>query len=333
MKTIRVLKAGLSGSGGGNAKLAYETKGMAVVGGVDVVPRIRKAFESDYGCPSFAAFEEGLRAVEADAAVISTPDPFHAPYAIAAMKAGLDVLVEKPMATAMREAKRMHKVAEETGRILMVKQNLRWLPVHMAARSYLRKVGQIRQIDFDCYVNNPGVLKGYRAKIPYLLLQDLGIHHLDLLRFLTGKNASTIYTVTWPSVGKPSGRSATAARAIIEMEGPITVSYRGEMLSITDSTGYGCRYSITGTKGALSVRDGKLLIRDRAAVDRGEPAQEVSEAEVPRLCRETFMDAFGRAVRTRKQPMTHSGDNLFSLAMVFTAMRSAETGRVERVRP
>ena len=43
------------------------------------------------------------------------------------------------------------------------------------------------------------------------------------------------------------------------------------------------------------------------------------------------MDAFVRAVRTRKPPTTHSGDNMHSLAMVFAAMKSAHSGRVVRL--
>jgi len=227
----------------------------------------------------------------------------------------------------------MHRVSQATGRILMAKQNLRWIPVHMAAAKLLAKgaVGRIRQVDYDCYVFNAGALRGFRRTIPYLLFEDLGIHHFDVLRFLTGRQARSVYAVSWPSVGKPSAPAASAGRAIIEMDGPVTVSYRGEMVSITDATSYVCRFMITGTKGALTLRDGTLYVRDRAAAARGEEARAVPEKEIQRLCKETFMDAFARAVRTRKPPMTHSGDNLHSLAVVFAAMQSARTGRVVRL--
>ena len=333
MKVIRVLKVGLAGAGRGNWALARDTPGIKLVAGVDVAPKARKVFETETGCPTFAAFKDGLRQVEADAAVISTPNAFHAPYAIASMKAGLDVLVEKPMATSMPEARRMHRVAGETGRNLMAKQNLRWIPVHMAAGKLLQKgiIGTIRQVDYDFYVHNAGALKGFRRKIPFLLFEDLGIHHFDVLRFLTGRRARSVYAVSWPSVGKPSAPAASAARAIIEMDGPVTVSYRGEMVSITDATSYVCRFMMTGTKGALILRDGQLFVRDRASAVRGKEPRRIPDKEIRRLCTETFMDAFVRAVRTRKPPMTHSGDNMHSLAMVFAAMKSAQTGRVVRL--
>ena len=333
MKTIRVLAVGLSGAGRGNWQLVRDTPGMALVGGVDVAAKSRKAFAAEVDGPTFNSFEEGLGAVEADATLISTPNAFHGPYSMAAMKAGLDVLVEKPMARSMPEAKRMHRVSQQTGRILMAKQNLRWIPAHMAAAKLLAKgvVGRIRQVDYDFYVYGPGALKGFRRKIPYLLFEDLGIHHFDVLRFLTGAQARSVYAVSWPSVGKPCAPAASAGRAIIEMAGPVTVSYRGEMVSITDATTYLCRFMITGTKGALFLRDGQLLVRDRAAAARGDDPKPIPEKEIQRLCKETFVDAFARAVRTRKPPMTHSGDNLHSLALVFAAMKSAETGKVIRL--
>jgi predicted dehydrogenase len=55
-----------------------------------------------------------------DAVIISTPDHWHAPMAIDAMRAGKDVDVEKPMALNVEQAREMVRVAKETGRILAV---------------------------------------------------------------------------------------------------------------------------------------------------------------------------------------------------------------------
>ncbi len=55
-----------------------------------------------------------------DAVIVCTPDHWHAPMAIDAMRAGKDVDVEKPMCMTVAEAKQMVRVARETGRILAV---------------------------------------------------------------------------------------------------------------------------------------------------------------------------------------------------------------------
>src|SRR5512145_1092166 len=61
-----------------------------------------------------------LKAGNVDALVIGTPNFLHAPQAIAALKAGVHVLVEKPMAMNAREAEKMVEASEKSGALLMV---------------------------------------------------------------------------------------------------------------------------------------------------------------------------------------------------------------------
>ena len=79
------------------------------------------------------SLEELLAAGDVDALVICTPNAFHAPEALAALEAGVPVLVEKPMAMNAIEARAMHETAERTGVPLMVAhcwrfdEEARWL--------------------------------------------------------------------------------------------------------------------------------------------------------------------------------------------------------------
>ena len=59
---------------------------------------------------------------------LATPAETHAELTIQAMKAGKDVFVEKPMALTIEDALKMKKIAEETGRILMVGHLLEFHP-------------------------------------------------------------------------------------------------------------------------------------------------------------------------------------------------------------
>ncbi len=71
---------------------------------------------------------EDLLAVErlAEAALVCTPDHLHAAPAIAALEAGYDVLLEKPMATTLADCVRLVRTAERTGRLLMICHVLRY---------------------------------------------------------------------------------------------------------------------------------------------------------------------------------------------------------------
>jgi len=68
----------------------------------------------------FTRFEELLELKDIDAVVISTPDFSHTPIMIAAMKAGKDVYVEKPMSITIEEANAALDLARKTGRVVQV---------------------------------------------------------------------------------------------------------------------------------------------------------------------------------------------------------------------
>jgi predicted dehydrogenase len=65
-------------------------------------------------------YEDLLARKDVDAVVIATPDHWHAPMAIAAMKAGKDVYLEKPMSRTIPEAKAILEAVRSTGRVLQV---------------------------------------------------------------------------------------------------------------------------------------------------------------------------------------------------------------------
>ena len=72
------------------------------------------------GAKGYRRYEDLLADKDVDAVIVCTPDHWHAPMAIAAMQAGKDVDVEKPMSRTIDEAKRMVRTAHETQRILAV---------------------------------------------------------------------------------------------------------------------------------------------------------------------------------------------------------------------
>jgi predicted dehydrogenase len=92
---------------------------------VDSDPRnLARATELAPAARAFDAIEHGLAGVEA--AIIATPSPLHAAHARAALAAGLDVLVEKPLATTLDDAEALAEDARRTRRVAMVGQVLRY---------------------------------------------------------------------------------------------------------------------------------------------------------------------------------------------------------------
>ncbi len=244
-----------------------------------------------------------------------------------ALAAGLDVICEKPMAENLRDAARMHFTAVDQGRMLMIHHQLRWHPTHFEARRRIAAgdIGTVRRIDFHFAVYSDVCFRGYRSQLPHMILQDLAIHHFDLIRYLSGQECDSLYVRDWPS--PESGQDITAATeavAVLNMKGPVTVSYTASTRELLDPVGYTCTARIHGTDGELAIDQGKLRLQTRAGHKDGrEPL--IIEPSPPEV---GTWAAFVQALQSRTPTLTHSGDNLNSLAMLFAAIESADTGAI-----
>ncbi len=324
---IRLLCVGLGGMGHHDWNAAIDCGGFTAVGGVDIDAGSRAAFTDKTGAPAFADFTKALATIDADAALIATPDLFHAPLTLNALDAGLDVICEKPMAETLRDAARMHFGALRGDRMLMVHHQLRWHPSHHEARRRIAggEIGEVRRMDFHFSVHSDVCLRGYRSQLPHLILQDLAVHHFDLIRYLSGQECDSLYVRDWPAPEAGLDISAaTDAIAILNMSGPVTVNYTASIRELLDPVGYTCTAHVHGTEGELAIDGEQLRLQTRTKhADGAEP-----ERITPPVPDPGTWSAFARALETREPTLTHSADNLHSLAMLFAAMESAETGAI-----
>ena len=113
---------------------------------VDPLPPV--AGEVPDGVPAFADLAAMLAAVDVDVVVLATPIPTHVPLAELALRAGADVLLEKPPATSTEEFRRLERVVAETGRQCQVGfQSMGWGSVRgLAAQVAAGRLGELRGI-------------------------------------------------------------------------------------------------------------------------------------------------------------------------------------------
>ena len=138
----------------------------------------------------FTDMHEMLKLEEIDAVSVCTWNSQHAPCTIAALNAGKHVLCEKPMATSAEEARAMKAAAEKNRKLLMIGfvrrfgndcellqdfiGNDYFGELYYAKASYLRRKG------------NPGGWFGDKSRSGGGPLIDLGVHVIDLVRYLLG---------------------------------------------------------------------------------------------------------------------------------------------------
>ncbi len=123
---LRLAAVGVGGSrgrynrGGQVAREASKFANMVAVCDVDDLHT--QEFNADFGgkLNTYRDYREMLEKEKPDVVTIGTPDHWHVPIAIAALRAGADVYCEKPLTLTIDEGKQIRKVVEETGRVFQV---------------------------------------------------------------------------------------------------------------------------------------------------------------------------------------------------------------------
>src|SRR3954470_3007073 len=111
---------GAFSQGGAIAKRAGELGRMIAVCDVDVVHCAEFNAKYDNKLAMYGDYRKMLEREQPHIVTIGTPDHWHVPIAIAAMRAGCDVYCEKPLTLTINEGKKIRKVAKETGRVFQV---------------------------------------------------------------------------------------------------------------------------------------------------------------------------------------------------------------------
>lgn len=106
----------------------------------------RAASGSYRGCKAYADFRELLARKDIDAVVIATPDHWHVPIAIAAIKAGKDVYVEKPLGVSVAQDQAMREVVHRYGAVFQYGTQQRSFNTHCAFACELVRNGYIGKV-------------------------------------------------------------------------------------------------------------------------------------------------------------------------------------------
>ena len=209
-----------------------------------------------YGVRYFEDAEELFGAV--DAVVVCSENRRHAGGVIPALRAGVDVLCEKPISTTVEDAQEMVRAAEETGRHLGIAFPVRHAPAVRRAREIVRSgaIGRVLAVNGTKHGQPPGgwfldpELSGGGA------VMDHTVHVADTLRFLLGVEVRSVYAEIGTFFG--TGGVDDAGILTLEMEGGVA---DGAFATVDPSWSRGAGYPtwgdftlrITGSSGVLDV--------------------------------------------------------------------------------
>lgn len=189
---------------------------VRLAGAFDLRAEALSHFQTEFGAPSHNSLGSLLADPAIDAVYIATPHEFHAAQAIAALRAGKHVLVEKPMAVGVAECAAMARAASEAGRHLIIGPSHGFdEPVHQAANLVASgRFGAVRMVtafnftDFMYRPRRPEELDPARGGG---VVYSQAAHQIDVVRRIVGQPVSMIRAVTgnWDA-DRPSDGAYTA---------------------------------------------------------------------------------------------------------------------------
>ncbi|NUB44574.1 Gfo/Idh/MocA family oxidoreductase [Fertoebacter nigrum] len=182
---IRVLVAGLGNMGRSHALAYHSDPAFQIVGLVNrSVPDLPEELR---GYAITADYHEALARLKPDLVCVATYSDTHADYACAAMDAGADVFVEKPLATTVADARRVQDKAAETGRKVVVGYILRHHPSWQRLIAEARALGgpYVFRLNLNQQSSGPTweVHKALMQTTPPIV--DCGVHYVDVMCQIT----------------------------------------------------------------------------------------------------------------------------------------------------
>src|SRR4029077_20738513 len=146
------------------------------------------------------------------AVVIVTRDQQHAPQALAALRAGKHVFVEKPMALTEDECTALYRAVQESGKQLSVGFNRRYAPSYIRLKEQISK--RTAPAVLSCRVNSPGISGSYWMADPATGGAILGeaCHFVDLLYWLLDSEPTEVFAASLPAaIKEPIGQNNLVA--------------------------------------------------------------------------------------------------------------------------
>jgi predicted dehydrogenase len=332
---MRIVQVGMGGWGLMWGRVVQRAADVELAACVDLAPAALEAAREKLGVPAercFPTAEAAFAAVEADAVLITTALAGHVPAAMAALAAGKHVLLEKPFAPSISEARQVVDAAAERDLVLMISQNYRFFPAVRTVAALVREgtlgpVGAV-SIDFRRYANAAAVEGNRHYTLRQPLLLDMAIHHFDLMRMVLGQRPQQVICYAWNPPWSKFAEPA-AATAVVTFDQGAVVSYRGSWVSPAPRTLWAGEWRMECGRGEIfwTSRDDAGAGSDRVTVRRlGKPARRVDLPTLPAVDQAGSLAAFAQAVRSRQEPESSGRDNLGSLALTYAAIESAVSG-------
>lgn len=335
----RLAICGLGLVGQRHAAAMAQSLDAQLIGVVDPSDAGRSAAQS-LGLSCYNSLSEMLEEETPDGVVISTPTPLHVEQGETCIEHGIPVLIEKPLAASIEEARHLVQRAKEKDIAILVGHHRRHNPIIKKAKALISegRLGQIRALQSTCWFYKPD---DYFEVAEWRKLKGAGpisvnlVHDVDLMRHFCGE----VLRVQAQSV--PSSRGFeneelasailtfdTGAIATVSVSDSVVSPWSWEMTSkeyhIYPHTHESC-YMIAGTKGALSIPDLRLWTHPDAK-DWWSPISAISMPSETTDPLHNQIRHFVEVIRGKAEPLVSGEEGLKTLEVIDAIQAAASTG-------
>jgi predicted dehydrogenase len=305
----------------------------------------RDEFAESFRCDREESYPDVLKREDVEAILLTTPNSTHGEMTVMAAEHGKHVMVEKPIANRVSDAKRMVEACEKNGVVLSVAHNQRRLAGYRKIKSMVQggNLGKIvtAETNFSHHGGfrlTPQMWRWYEKECPGGPMMTLGVHPAETLQYLLGPVGSVSAFFTRLCL---KTEIIDAGTAILQFESG-TLGYLGSNF-ITPWVNY-C--NIYGTEANLyfkvelparkpdespgqygdswnyADRNSALYLKRK-----GEDQKVKVDLEPGQILTEEVKE-FAECIRGRKVPETGGPEAIQALAVILAAVRSAQSGGV-----
>ena len=326
---FRGILTGLGGRGRHWVKQTRLHSGGDLIAYVEPAASVReRAVQELELAPSriYETLDQALNAVQADFVLDVTPPRAHHDIARRTFDAGLHLLGEKPLSDDYQVAKDVVAWGEAAKRKHMITQNYRFTPFPRTTRQRLSEgvIGKPGQCDLRFYMPWADLPGSHYVTEPYMLINDMMVHHFDMMRYVLQSDPVSVQAITW---NQPWGwHAGDAAHSIVfHYDDGLVATHVASGCAVGSRTSWNGDWRIEGPEGSIDWDTDRMWHNHRHRTT--DPIRrEIFPLAVP-APEQAILDEFFASIREDREPECSARDNLGSLAMVFGAIKSAKEAR------
>lgn len=322
---VRLALLGVGGHGRTQQDAIEETDAVELRSVFDVDEAALREAANRFGVSPASSYENLLRREDLEAIVIATPNALHRRQAEAALDAGLDVLLEKPIANSVFAGRAIIEAAEDADRLLMIGHDMRRSREARQTKRILQEgiLGKIISMEIHFSTDtamhlDEGSWRLQSEGSSLLPMTQLGIHGIDLVQYFF-EPMSSVYAEARSVKMPPEVVDSVAAtfRTQDGVHGTLISNYCSDITF---------EYRISGTRATIESNGHTLQLRRKQ--DANGNGGTIETEDYSAHAHESYvrqMEAFAEATQNRSEIETDGWVGLQALAAVEAFQNSIDT--------